>query len=313
MSAGKTSVEQAAQAFIAHVLHAVQQQRVGGVVGAPATFSGTNWTAPTAYAYQTATREYEICFKCHSAANASLAAWGSQFTDLAQDFNPRNQSYHPVVAASGAVSGTTGYGNTALTAADMSNGWRPGDMMTCSDCHGNDDQGTGAAHGPHASAVAFILRGPNTRWPTQADGTTRWNYLNRTTSQGTADGLFCLNCHSATLRNIPHGNKGDHTGLACTGCHIRIPHGGKVARLIRTTNTPAAYVDSGATSVLRAYNHSGNLVEGSCGSATSGCTNHSLNANRHVTNLAEGDCGAGCDTGKHPLAPNSTTAPVNAW
>jgi len=58
-----------------------------------------------------------------------------------------------------------------------------------------------------------------------------------------------------------------------------------VARLIRTTNTPAPYVDTGVGAELNSYNG---------GTST-------------------GSCGAGCDTGTHGLAPNTTTAPVNAW
>ena len=186
------------------------------------------------------------------------------------------------MAPSVTVTGVTGFGNTQVLAEQLVNGWKPGDMMTCTDCHGNDDQGTGASHGPHASAVKYILKGPNTQWPTQSNGTTRWTYTNRTTGQGTAAGLFCLNCHSATLPSIPHSNRSDHTGLACTYCHIRVPHGGKVARLIRTANTPAPYVDTGTTSTMNSYNH--------------------------AASIAEGNCGAGCSS-KHPLAPTTT----NSW
>jgi len=242
-----------------------------------------NPAAGSTTALPDATTQWQVCFKCHSSANTALATWNSGFTDLATDFNPRNQSFHPVLAPAATVSGTAGFGNTQLRAAELWNGWKPGDMMTCTDCHGNDDQGTGASHGPHASAVRYILKGPNTRWPTQADGATRWTYSNRTTGQGTAAGLFCLNCHSATLVSTPHSNQGAHQSLACTGCHIRVPHGGKVARLIRTTNTPAPYVDTGAASQLGHYNHSASLSQSSCG--------------------------AGCDTGTHPI----TTTTTNSW
>jgi hypothetical protein len=152
-------------------------------------------------------------------------------------------------------------------------------MMTCSDCHGNDDQTASASQGPHASAVKFILRGTNTMWPFQSNGTTRWTAANSATGSGTAAGLFCLNCH--TLKSTPHTNQSQHSALACTQCHIRIPHGGKVKRLIRTTNTPAPYADTGVAASLNAYS-GGN---------------------------AQGACGAGCSTGTHPLAPSTT----NSW
>jgi len=245
--------------------------------------------AGSATALPDATTQWQVCFKCHSAANTSLATWSSTFTDLAQDFNPRNQSYHPVVAQAGAVSGTTGYGNTQLATTDLVNGWKPGDVMTCTDCHGNDDQTAGASHGPHASAVPHILKGPNTSWPIRS-GTTRWMYGSAAGSlitdyQGTAAGLFCLNCHSATLRSTPHSYQSAHR-IACTSCHLQLPHGGKIARLIRTNNTPAAYIDSGATGQLGHYTHS--------------------------TSLSQSSCGANCSTGTHPINA-TTTAPVNAW
>jgi hypothetical protein len=235
-----------------------------------------------------ATTQWQVCFKCHSSANTALATWNAAWSDLAKDFNPRNQSYHPVVAQAGATytTATAGYGNTQLATTDFVKGWTPGDMMTCSDCHGNDDQGTGASHGPHASAVKYILKGPNTRWPTLADGTTRWIWSNYTQNQGTANGLFCLNCHSATLRSIPHSNDTNHQAVACTGCHLRLPHGGKIARLIRTVNTPAPYIDSGTgapAAALSHYNQSAGLTTSSCG--------------------------AGCNTSTHKI----TTSPTNSW
>ena len=240
-----------------------------------------NPAAGSTTALPDATTQWQVCFKCHSSANTSLATWSSTYTDLAQDFDPRNRSYHPVLAPAATVTGVTGYGNTQLTAADFRNGWKPGDTMTCSDCHGNDDQATGASHGPHASAVKFILRGPNTRWPTRSDGVTRWmagtttGTNSHTDSLDTANGLFCLNCHSTTLRSTPHTNQSQHR-VACTGCHLRLPHGGKVARLIRTTNTPAPYADTGTAAQLGHYNHSTSLQTSSCGA---GCTGtHSTSA-----------------------------------
>ena len=225
-----------------------------------------------------ATAEWQVCFKCHSAANTSLATWNSSWTDMAQAFNPRNQSYHPVLAPAAAYA-ATGFGNTQVTTAQVTSGWKPGDTMACSDCHGNDDPGSAATQGPHASAVKFILKGPNTRWPFQADGVTRWTVNNSTTGVGTAAGLFCRNCHPA-LSGV-HSTDGAHKTLACTGCHLVIPHGGKVKRLMRTTNTPAPYADTGTAAQLRAY---------------AGGTSESTS------------CGAGC-TAKHPLAATTT----NSW
>jgi predicted CxxxxCH...CXXCH cytochrome family protein len=222
--------------------------------------------------------QWQVCFKCHSAANTSHTTWKPLWTNLDQEFNPRNQSYHPVVAAAGAVSGT-GFGNTVLTTAQLTNGWKPGDLMYCSDCHGNDDTGYGASQGPHASAVKYLLRGPNTRWPFKADGTTRWAAGGTfTAGNGTKDGLFCLNCHALTSVHT----RSEHNNVACTSCHIVIPHGGKVKRLMRTTNTPAPYADTGSTAQLKSY----------AGGASDESTS----------------CGATCTT-RHNLTPSTT----NSW
>jgi predicted CxxxxCH...CXXCH cytochrome family protein len=193
-----------------------------------------------------ATTEWQVCFKCHSSANANLAGWsptGVTFTDVAQQFNPNNGSGHPVAAPAAAGAG----GSTQVAAGRLVNGWKPGDVMYCSDCHGNNDTSYGASQGPHASAVPFMLRGPNTRWPTQADGTTRFTIGSSkpwTTGQGTKDGLFCLNCHD--IGATPHTTS-DHNSysVACTSCHLLLPHGGKLKRLIGTV-TPVPWAASTA-------------------------------------------------------------------
>jgi hypothetical protein len=228
--------------------------------------------------------EWQVCFKCHSGANVNLTGWKSSWTDSGVAFNPRNQSYHPVIAPAAAVSGTTGFGNTQLTAAQLNPGWKPGDLMYCSDCHGNNDTSYGASQGPHASAVPFVLRGPNTRWPRMADGVTWWKAGssgngNSESFVGTKDGLFCRNCHAA-LTSIH--TRSDHNGVACTGCHLMVPHGGKLKRLIATTNVPAALKDPGQAPQLKAY------AGGTSDNSTS--------------------CGANCTT-HHNLAPSAT----NSW
>jgi predicted CxxxxCH...CXXCH cytochrome family protein len=237
-----------------------------------------------------ASAQWQVCFKCHSAANASLATWKATWSDAAKEFNPNNQSYHPIAAPAASASGTS-IGNTQLAAAQLTNGWKPGDVMSCSDCHGNDDTAAAASQGPHASAVAFILRGPNTRWPTQSNGTTRWTTSNYTTGSGTAAGNFCLNCHALSGVHT----RGDHAGTACTGCHIVIPHGGKLKRLIRTTNTPAPYFDvAGAATTSSATWTTGQaLLKAYAGGSSDGNTS----------------CGANCTT-HHNLTANTAT---NAW
>jgi hypothetical protein len=244
-----------------------------------------------------ATTQWQVCFKCHSAANTAVTSWKSGWTDLASEFNPRNQSYHPIIAPAAAFA-ATGYGNTQLSATQLTNGWKPGDMMYCSDCHGNNDTGYGASQGPHASAVKFVLRGPNTRWPTMADNATRFTTGSSspfTAGQGTASGLFCLNCHALSGVHT----RSEHNNVACTGCHIVIPHGGKLKRLMRTSNTPSPYADVAGT-VGQQVSADYPTGKAALKSYTGGVSDSSTS------------CGANCTT-HHNLTPNTTTAPVNAW
>ena len=200
---------------------------------------------------------------------------------MGQAFNPKNPSSHPVMAALG----SPGSGSSTLLATQLAGGWKPGQTMYCSDCHGNDDTAGAASQGPHASAAKFLLKGPNTRWPTQADGTTRWTIGSRGSNIGTKDGLFCMNCHPNSNLNTAH-SRSDHSGRACTACHVLIPHGGKLGRLIVTFSAVAsgfgAYVDQGActstgncmTAFAKQPTPTG-YSESNCG----GCSEHNLGAN----------------------------------
>lgn len=188
-------------------------------------------------------------------------------TDLAQEFNPGNASGHPV------VTGLNNYPNSAapkaLTAGQMKAPFATNvgtQTMMCSDCH-NTDAATPAAQGPHGAAAQFMLRGANAaNWPNVT-------LPNRATS-------WCWNCHGTTT-NAVH-TRSEHTSASCYHCHITVPHGGKVARLIATNTTamPAryAYQNNKANVWIRAFvkTTAASYSKSNCGSAQSGCTTHSL-------------------------------------
>ncbi len=214
-------------------------------------------------AMQTATKEYQICFKCHTKANISVESWGDPadpamaWTDVGMEFNPYNKSFHPVVSGlSGGVSGSS-----ALNPAQLIAPWNVDvgtQTMYCTDCHESD---SGLA-GPHGSAVKWMLAGTNKAWPycdkgkngRQETGTYRTlgdMDLDINTSQGT----FCRNCHPNDVPTSPVINDAhdqtNHSGTACVDCHIRIPHGGRVSRLIAADNSdtytmPDRYTSDGA-------------------------------------------------------------------
>jgi len=164
-----------------------------------------------------------------------------QQTDLAQEFNPANRSAHPVVNN---LTGQTGsVAPKALLATQMVAPWTAvgTQTMLCSDCH-NTDAASPAAQGPHGSAAQFMLRDfgvgkpPVINWP----NVTLTNALTTTVSNQS----WCQNCHviSAGITNTIHNRNSTHMNHPCYNCHVVIPHGSKMSRLLNNNvNMPARY------------------------------------------------------------------------
>ncbi|HEX9049227.1 MAG TPA: hypothetical protein VF841_01720 [Anaeromyxobacter sp.] len=273
---------------------------IAGVSGVGFTSPTTNWTA-TASANFTwkngvataVAAEYELCFKCHSSfaygTTPPTDPSGLVETDQSLEFSTYNQSYHPVVGALPTTDPSATYGSVQLNAAQLCGAgntncpnkdpaytWTPGQKMYCSDCHGSDANAAGV-QGPHGSAAKFLLKGPNKYWPTDSTGT---NLFTLTSGSAAGSGLFCLNCHpTPTSTNTPHSN-GQHTSntIYCVTCHIAVPHGGKVDRLIATTTAPAPYNYNGNTAAIqgfkRAATYTSYTESGYCGPVTCGYSGH---------------------------------------
>ncbi|GFO60932.1 hypothetical protein GMST_32570 [Geomonas silvestris] len=257
------------------------------------TYGQTGTTALPA-----ATMEYQVCFKCHSKAMGAtgwfknmtsagqMGGKNQTWTDLAVEFNPNNASRHPI--------GTALATANRLTAARLSGGWKPGDVMTCTDCHNTDST---ASKGPHGSSVKWMLAGVNKAWPYNTaagnGGTsgTPFTPATYTTNQGTNNGLFCMNCHTIrpatggnawhTQSNVTGGQHGSNTTImACVSCHIRVPHGGKISRLLQTSGSPLRYRSNGngASSNFANWGSSTTNIKGSTFSNAnfkSSCSEHS--------------------------------------
>ncbi len=222
----------------------------------------TSLTISPAYA-GTTTRYYR-----YSTATVTTTP-AISYTDLAAEFNPANRSVHPVVNS---LNNQTGSVAPKALTSTLSSPWNTNkgtQTMTCSDCH---NTGGAGAQGPHGSAAQFMLK-------TFTGGQDPANWPNVTlTNRATS---WCNNCHSLASSNNVH-SKGDHSSQPCYACHIVIPHGGAMSRLIADQNgtMPARY----------AYNSNKNNVQIT-----------SINK-RASGSYGEGDCGARCDTGKHPLS-----------
>ena len=195
-----------------------------------------------------ATREYQVCFQCHSDStnkpqNSAYVAFGG---------------HTPVRYAGGTVPGTTQptttdpfnqrlefngtishnvMGNSVVTITSPSATLRPfmknsdgsdntsrplttSSMLYCTDCHDNNDarSANGAGpNGPHASTFSHLLQRLLYQDPISATGGGNGN--------NTAAGMaLCDKCHvvSTVQGRSPH-NEGEHRRAGCTTCHD--PHG----------------------------------------------------------------------------------------
>jgi len=85
--------------------------------------------------------EFEVCYKCHS-DSANLP---SDASNIARKFDPGSASFHPVE--------TTGRN---MFVPSLQGTLSTLSIITCSDCHGNDDKG--GPKGPHGSNYEFMLK-----------------------------------------------------------------------------------------------------------------------------------------------------------
>lgn len=221
----------------------------------PTAWPTTRWTKPTSYtSLETATYEYEVCFKCHSSYaldndTTPMSTYNTTsdatipFTDTAWEFNINNRSGHPVT-----VSGNSRTTGSALIDAQMKLPWTQAEgtqTMMCSDCHGANNETTDSK-GPHGSTIKFMLKGAGTYWPTNSVGNHYKIGESESDANRTSSGLFCQNCHNLDVSrsdkgNIPHKYRNEMNGLYCVRCHVAIPHGSPLSRLQAYSTFPEPY------------------------------------------------------------------------
>lgn len=236
-----------------------------GVPGVEPTWPAA-WTQPTTFTtLESATKEYQICFKCHSYWGLGSATGGvndgghvspsdgiTPLTDLAWDMNINNKSGHPVVINQ--LGRTGSYAPKELQAAQILSPWteNPGlNTMYCSDCHGADNELGGDPKGPHGSNLKYILKGANQYWPYKSDGVTL--YTMDDLVNATDAGLFCKNCHNPQVPHVNWWNKMSNKGYTCVQCHLAVPHGSPLSRLMGYWNFPSPYNLNGNTLMMQGY------------------------------------------------------------
>ncbi len=187
---------------------------------------------------------FNLCYKCHSSysfGNTPPTTPNPPYTDIAAEFNPNNESYHPIEAKGKAWSSIP---NTSFTGTDSFGTAITRDtILFCTDCHGSNNSGV---KGPHGSDNRSILKKP---WTT-------------TTGGNSTD--FCFNCHNPdvygpnatagytstgfndadTRRGNLHKYHGADKGYRnCQYCHVRIVHGWTRPHLIGHQDDPFPYID----------------------------------------------------------------------
>lgn len=219
-----------------------------------------DWLPPLGFSeVSPATKEYQICFKCHSYYALQAATGIANFTgpsgvlitDQAMEFSKANGAVHPVRMTLNDQTGSSF--PRALESSRMKAPWNLNmgtQTMYCSDCHGNNSS---SPAGPHASTNQFMLEGSWT-WPFKPAGGKLWTLAdinNNLNSWSTK--LLCAKCH--TLNNYGMGHSHPHqkighssgykavvgtllpysdydTSFACVACHTPVPHGSSFGRLI---------------------------------------------------------------------------------
>ncbi len=253
---------------------------VYGAWGTQVAFTTSNWGLPSVYTPRRlsgATGDYEayLCFKCHS----SNTAQPSGQTNIAQEFNPSNYSYHNVLGQTSGVQSSFTFVDSGGTTRNVTwevppagnflkAGYTTSSMITCTDCHTNSQNAATQAAGPHGSTVQWLID-PNygTSWKT--------SYLAATANGMSNSTNICAKCHdlngTGTWSNNVHSN-GNHSGEpvdgACNACHIAIPHGWKRPRLLGYT-TDGVYASTG---LQRVSTGSHTLSTGRVQWAKSDCT-----------------------------------------
>ena len=185
------------------------------------------WIAPGAPAGYTwldgAEREYQVCFKCHSSftelpaylpdgwdGNAYVPDGLRKLTyagsgqvldsrDLAQEFNPYNDSFHPVV--------TQGR-NQSIPPGSFVNGWSAASMVYCSDCHTNANPAAGG-EGPHGSPLLHLLNGSDDYQTADPD------------SPSLSGSELCFDCHD---RDDYLSGRGTETNFARNRANLHRQH-----------------------------------------------------------------------------------------
>ncbi|MCF7922444.1 MAG: hypothetical protein K9M55_07070 [Candidatus Marinimicrobia bacterium] len=175
-----------------HNPHAVTEKNISPVLDGSLAFS--RGVDAIGFPKDRVDYEYEVCYQCHG-QNQNVRSGN----DVGRLLSVGNRSYHPIE-------------NIGLSSSvpSLKDGWSEQSLITCSDCHGNDDPY--GPQGPHGSSLPHILKAPYSDFPYAS----------------IEDQQLCFKCHDQ--RKIV-GDEGfkfhnlhiNRAGYSCSACHN--PHG----------------------------------------------------------------------------------------
>ncbi len=264
-----------------------------GVSGVEPTWPAAGWVQPTTFTtLKSATKEYQICMKCHSywglgpatfgASSFNLSTEGTIVTDQAWEFSPKNRAAHPVVMTTNQMRANGGdryaYPVHSITMLPPWNTNVGNQTMYCSDCHGSDNEDTIDSKGPHGSSKKYMLKGQYKDWPENSATGQPWHIGDVLDANGynlaVTGEIFCLNCHNIEAVAGNDAINGAHrikstmeslitpgTYVKCINCHVAVPHGSPVSRLIGYYNFPEPYNYNGNSLMLTGYRSNYSAVD----------------------------------------------------
>jgi hypothetical protein len=196
--------------------------------------------------YAETTNEYEVCYLCHG-DSVNLPG---KYTNKRIEFSLNNPSFHPVEGEGKnltVVSLVRPYKEKKVATEDVS-------MITCSDCHGNDDS-TGPK-GVHGSRFQYILvdnfnAGDNVHESPQA-----YALCYRCHSRNSILGNESFRYHSLHIQ----GKSIQHPGTSCFTCHNS--HGSTEYKYLIKFNT--TIVSPNSNGLLKFVEKGSNKFSGEC-------------------------------------------------
>jgi hypothetical protein len=211
--------------------------------------AGVKGITQTGTAVNSATYEYEICYRCHAGSAGSPPAATARIlvqNSVLLEFAPVNPSFHPVAAM----------GKNTMVPSLISP-WTTSSIMYCTSCHSGD--GSSSVEGPHGSIYPHILKLQNL---TTDGGTTATG----TTESASAYAL-CYSCHSraSILSDVSFKGHNKHlqsqVRAPCNTCHD--PHGvsitqGNLSNNSNLINFKAGVVTPSANGQLKFVDLPGN-------------------------------------------------------